>query len=467
MKKIKTNVVFNGVNIETEQAVPDVLNEYSESTTDTYSAAYINENAGGIADLIIVPTGDGNAVTSLSYDLETGEMTVNKGEEFVKTSDVDNTLSTMSENPVQNKVIAALVPSQASSENQLADKNFVNSSIASNTANFIGTFENVSALNSYSGTITNNDYAFVINSVVKDNGNDWANFNALNLYDKTLLTNFDYAWVINGSKFDLYRFDIVDQVWDQRATNIHKTDVTLNTAYNRYKATVSGSTVTWSFEYTLNNSSFTANQWATINSGLTAADKTKLDGIEAGAEVNDIDSISVDNVAVSPDGNKNVNIDVSSKLAAKKGTGAPTTSTVADFEGQLYLDTTNNNTYQCTAITAQGTTPETYTYTWVKLIRSTDAAGYNSPGVVAFPGVPATYGINSMSYGGNSLIIIEPATNANITLRDTRAPIIPTNLNFAVKSALSDTNHLTMTAAEQETAQEVIGIQFGLLRWDE
>lgn len=424
MKKIKTNVVFNGVNIETEQAVPEVLNEYSESTTDTYSAAYINANAGGgIADLTIVPTGDGNAVTSLSYDSETGEMTVNKGEEFVKTSDVDNALSTTSVNPVQNKVIAALVPAQANSLNQLADKEFVNSSIATNTANFIGTFENVSSLEAYSGTVTNNDYAFVVNSVIKDNGNDWANINALNLYDKTLLTNFDYAWVINGSKFDLYRFDIVDQVWDQRATDINKTDVTLNTAYNRYKATVSGATVTWAFEYTLNNSSFTANQWATINSGMTAADKTKLDGIEAGAEVNDINSISAGGVTLTPDANKNVNIpfaaygvpgvvkvnrfngimmlngelalypaeqsDIDNKGALYprfpitvsnytyavsktylQDSAAPTTSTVADFVGQLYLDTTNNNTYQCMAITAQGTTPETYSYTWVQMINA-------------------------------------------------------------------------------------------------
>lgn len=159
------------------------------------------------------------------------------------------------------------IPSAATTTNQLADKDFVNSSIATNTANFIGTFNSVADLEAYSGTVTNNDYAFVINSVVTDNGNDWADLTSLNAYDKTLLTNYDYAWVINGSKFDLYRFDIVNQVWELRVQNTDKADVTLNTAYNRYKATVSGSTVTWDFEYTLNNSSFTAAQWAAINSG--------------------------------------------------------------------------------------------------------------------------------------------------------------------------------------------------------
>ena len=159
------------------------------------------------------------------------------------------------------------IPSAASTENQLADKSFVNSSIATNTANFIGTYENVATLEAYTGTVTNNDYAFVINSVVKDNGSDWATFADLDAYSKAQLTNFDYAWVINGAKFDLYRFDVINQTWELRVANTDKASVTLNTAYNRYKATVENSTVTWDYEYTLNNSSFTAVQWAAINSG--------------------------------------------------------------------------------------------------------------------------------------------------------------------------------------------------------
>lgn len=168
--------------------------------------------------------------------------------------------------------IQDLIPSQASDTNQLADKDFVNSSIATNTAKFIGTFANVTDLESYAGTVTNNDYAFVVNSVVEDNGSDWSSFSDLDNYDKSLLTNFDYGWVINGSNFDLYRFDIVDQSWDLRASDISKTSVTLNTAYNRYKATVISNVTTWDYEYTLNNSSFTATQWAAINSGVTTAD---------------------------------------------------------------------------------------------------------------------------------------------------------------------------------------------------
>lgn len=172
--------------------------------------------------------------------------------------------------------IESLIPNQATTSNQLADKSFVNSSIATNTANFIGTFNSVANLEAYSGTVTNNDYAFVVNSVITDNGNDWAIFNDLDAYDKSLVTNFDYAWVINGSNFDLYRYDILNQEWDLRVANTQKSSVTLNTAYNRYKATISNNVATWEWEYTLNNSSFTASQWAAINSGITSGDVTLI-----------------------------------------------------------------------------------------------------------------------------------------------------------------------------------------------
>ena len=177
-------------------------------------------------------------------------------------------LSQITTNQNNINTINGKIPAEATSTNQLADKAFVNSSIASNTANFIGTFSSVAELEAYTGTVTNNDYAFVTNSVVTNNGSDWTTFSALDAYNKSLLTNLDYAWVVNGTKFDLYRFDIVEQQWDLRVSNTDKADVALNTAYNRYKATVSGSTVTWAYEYTLNNSSFTSTQWAAINSGI-------------------------------------------------------------------------------------------------------------------------------------------------------------------------------------------------------
>lgn len=125
--------------------------------------------------------------------------------------------------PVQADItdIQALIPAQASTSNQLADKNFVNSSVATNTAYFIGTFNSVAELEAYSGTLTNNDYAFVIST-------------------------------------------------DQQG----------NTVYNRYK--YNADTQQWIFEYSLNNSSFTADQWAAINSNATAAKIAQIETNRAG-----------------------------------------------------------------------------------------------------------------------------------------------------------------------------------------
>lgn len=165
---------------------------------------------------------------------------------------VDTTFNASSTNLVQSDAIA----------------NFVNSSIATNTAHFIGTFNNITALNNYSGTVTNNDYANVINQEL-----DFATTTEMDAYNKALLTNFDYGWVVNGAKYDLYRFDISTQEWSLRATNISKGDVTLITAYNRYTY----NSTNWEWNYTINTSGFTAAQWAAINSGIDTTKVTSYD----------------------------------------------------------------------------------------------------------------------------------------------------------------------------------------------
>ena len=124
--------------------------------------------------------------------------------------------------------INAKIPTEASAQNQLADKEFVNSSIASNTGNLVTDngqpFTSVAALEAYSGTLHNNDYAFVVTT-------------------------------------------------DQQG----------NTIYNRYK--YNANTQTWAFEYALNNSSFTAAQFAAINSGITAELVNKLRGLPNATEL--------------------------------------------------------------------------------------------------------------------------------------------------------------------------------------
>lgn len=111
--------------------------------------------------------------------------------------------------------IEGKIPPEASTENKLADKEYVNSSISTSTARFMKTVtasaDTESAAQTALRTITGmdaNDYAFV-----------------------------------------------------------QCTDSAGNTKYKRYKYNDSA----WVYEYTLNNSSFTAAQWSTINSGVTSA----------------------------------------------------------------------------------------------------------------------------------------------------------------------------------------------------
>ena len=129
-----------------------------------------------------------------------------------KTSELVNDSDFATNASVDGKIggVTSSIPtkvSQLQNDSEFTDKNFVNSSIATNTANFKGTFNNESE---FPTEATNNDYLFL--NTVDENG---------------------------------------------------------NTIYKRYKYIAS--TSTWTYEYTLNNSSFTAEQWATINGGPYAS----------------------------------------------------------------------------------------------------------------------------------------------------------------------------------------------------
>ena len=135
----------------------------------------------------------------------------------------DNEPTRFSSNPVKSgalydlfAALNALIPAQATSSNQLADKQFVNSSIATSTAEFKGTFNSLSELEAVTGADVN-----------------------------------DYGYVVT-------------------------TDAAGNTVYKRYKYV---DETGWTFEYDLNNSSFTAAEWASIQSGITAVLVQKLDAL--------------------------------------------------------------------------------------------------------------------------------------------------------------------------------------------
>lgn len=220
----------------------------------SYNDYYSRNDPQAIKDIVL-------AATDTELDEESGAPISNSAVAAVipTTASAANKLATASDissiesqiEPMQDELseaqsdiadIKSLIPNTASASNELADKNFVNSTVGTNTANYISNdgepFTSLSALESYAGTVTNNDYAFITG--IDEEGNIF---------------------------------------------------------FDRYKASVIDNTVTWGKEYRLNNSSFTAEQWAAIQSGITAEKveeyNGKQDALESGVNIKTINGESI------------------------------------------------------------------------------------------------------------------------------------------------------------------------------
>lgn len=129
-------------------------------------------------------------------------------------------------------VVMNKIPSESSSTNKLADKDYVNKAISTNTSNFLGTYSSMEDIEAIKNP-TNNDYAF---------------------------------------------FETTDEDND--------------VIYKRYKYNTNKQE--WMFEYDINNTNFNNQQWDAINSGMTSSDKTKLNNLNStNIPVSDLDSKSV------------------------------------------------------------------------------------------------------------------------------------------------------------------------------
>lgn len=207
-----SEIVVNGESHVSDRYVPpeprvNITPVVQEETPQEVSTPSAQETQG--ADVYSVELND------VLHDFVDRDVTQGLANEIQNRQNADTAL----QGSINN--INAKIPAQASSSNQLADKDFVNSSIATNTANFMGTFTSLADIEAIPNP-TNNDYAF-----------------------------------------------------------LETTDSAGNTLYDRYKYSADGDE--WLFEYELNNSGFTAEQWATINSGLTqqSVDQDIADAISA------------------------------------------------------------------------------------------------------------------------------------------------------------------------------------------
>jgi hypothetical protein len=134
------------------------------------------------------------------------------------------------------------IPAGASEENPLTDKQYVDDSIASASATFRGTYNEVTDLE-LTTDATHADIGSALDEVIE------------------LADSNDYCFVQIPTD-------------DETPTEIESIE--------RYKF-VTGTG--WEYEYTLNNSGFTADQWSAINSGITRGLVTKLADLPTNAEL--------------------------------------------------------------------------------------------------------------------------------------------------------------------------------------
>lgn len=136
---------------------------------------------------------------------------------------------------MSQKAVSDLIPAQASASNQLADKDFVNSSVSTATATYQGSYNLVS--------------------------------------DLSLTTQASHGQIEDALGGEISGADNNDYAFVQIPTS--DSTPTEIAAVERYKF----NGTRWSFEYTLNNSGFTAAQWAAVNSGITSGLVAKINAL--------------------------------------------------------------------------------------------------------------------------------------------------------------------------------------------
>ena len=184
------------------------------------------------------------ADTTLQGNISAEALARQQGDATLQTNiDAEETRAEQAEQAIGTRVttIEGKVPVDASSQNKLATESFVNSSVATNTATFRGTFNEIVDLH-LTTAATRAEIAAELASVISGADNN------------------DYAFV---------------QIPADDAT---PTEIARVERY-KYNGTV------WGFEYVLNNSGFTSQQWDAINSYITSDLVTKLIGLPTSAEL--------------------------------------------------------------------------------------------------------------------------------------------------------------------------------------
>lgn len=210
----------------------------------------------GVVESMSTYTADGWSVNSPSGHISTRQGTIIKGligagatpvvwqdtatEQIpVATTSANGLMSAADKQKITD--IEAVIPEQASSSNQLVDMDCMNSSIATATATFRGAYNLVTDLH-LSVSATHAQIATALATAIQTADNN------------------DYCYV---------QIPVADDTPTEFAS------------VERYKFNGTA----WEYEYALNNSGFTAAQWAAINSGITSGLVAKLSALPTNSEL--------------------------------------------------------------------------------------------------------------------------------------------------------------------------------------
>lgn len=312
--------------------------------------------------------------------------------------------------------IQSLIPAQASSSNQLADKSFVNSTVQTATANFRGNWatwadvpvnaEDYPLDYAQSRTPTVNDYLVI---------QDASGYTGETL-EGTWRFKYSGEWSVNGKNG-------------------------------------------WHPEYQVNETPLTAAQLAALNSGATESKinqiTTNQNAIGTLANLTTTDKTSLVAALNELDSSKQDNINDLDTIRAGAAAGAsavqPNQLGTAAYENSTSFATAAQGTkadsaLQGVQINGTDLTPDANNKVNVPLATNSDV------GVVK-----GLNGNNGITIGNGGVIYTVRATNANIDSKESQyKPIVPDNLDYAVKVGVT-TNTNTLTDTEKQNARSWLG----------
>ena len=222
----------------------DADNTHSDSVSDTFVKRVYYEGTSVLLQLDrLTVGGDSIEFYHAHRGKDTKEVTLQlddvKKIKRTATEELDGLMSAEDKQKLTD--IEAVIPEQASATNKLVDEDSMNSSIATATATFRGAYNLVTELH-LSVSATHAQIALALLTVVQTADNN------------------DYCYV---------QIPVAD------ATPTEFSSV------ERYKF----NGTEWGYEYTLNNSGFTAAQWAALNSGITSGLVAKLSALPTNSEL--------------------------------------------------------------------------------------------------------------------------------------------------------------------------------------